>query len=122
MNTVNKLQAYTCTVKVENDPKGCYYVFDDEIQAKNKEEYKEIIKLRFLHTRGIPLEDNEIHVKPVKKMLKYKIQINDNLTLVAEGSDPEEAYNKVQKAIKNLKLLTPPPSKECWRFLGVVDE
>jgi hypothetical protein len=55
-------------------------------------------------------------------MLKYKIQINDNLTLLAEGNNPEEAYDKVQKAIKDLKLLTPPPSEECWRFLGVVDE
>jgi len=55
-------------------------------------------------------------------MLKYKIQINDNLTLLAEGNNPEEAYDKVQKAIKDLKLLTPPPSKECWRFLGVIDE
>jgi hypothetical protein len=56
------------------------------------------------------------------QMLKYKIQINDNLTLLAEGNNPEEAYDKVEKAIEELKLLTPPPSKECWRFLGVIDE
>jgi hypothetical protein len=56
------------------------------------------------------------------QMLKYKIQINDNLTLLAEGNNSEEAYDKVEKAIKGLKLLTPPPSKEFWKFMGVVDE
>ena len=56
------------------------------------------------------------------QMLKYKIQINDNLTLLAEGNNPEEAYDKVERAIEELKLLTPPPNKEFWRFMGVVDE
>jgi hypothetical protein len=57
-------------------------------------------------------------------MLKYKIQINENLTLLAEGNNPEEAYDKVQKAIKDLKLLKKEesPDRKFWKFMGVVDE
>ena len=57
-------------------------------------------------------------------MLKYKIQINENLTLLAEGNNPEEDYDKVQKAIKDLKLLKKEesPDRKFWKFMGVVDE
>jgi|32_taG_2_1085360.scaffolds.fasta_scaffold149037_1 hypothetical protein len=57
-------------------------------------------------------------------MLKYKIQINDNLTLLAEGNNPEEAYDKVEKAIEDLKLLKKEesPDRKFWKFMGVVDE
>jgi len=56
-------------------------------------------------------------------MLKYKIQINDNLTLLAEGNNPEEAYDKVEKAIEELKLLKKEesPDRKFWKFMGVVD-
>jgi hypothetical protein len=56
-------------------------------------------------------------------MLKYKIQINDNLTLLAEGNNPEEAYDKVEKAIEDLKLLKneQSPDRKFWKFMGVVD-
>ena len=57
-------------------------------------------------------------------MLKYKIQINENLTLLAEGNNPEEAYDKVEKAIEDLKLLKKEesPDRKFWKFMGVVDE
>ena len=56
-------------------------------------------------------------------MLKYKIQINDNLTLLAEGNTPGEAYDKAEKAIKDLKLLKKEesPDRKFWKFMGVVD-
>ena len=56
-------------------------------------------------------------------MLKYKIQINENLTLLAEGNNPEEAYDKVEKAIEDLKLLKKEesPDRKFWKFMGVVD-
>ena len=56
-------------------------------------------------------------------MLKYKIQINENLTLLVEGNNPEEAYDKVEKAIEDLKLLKKEesPDRKFWKFMGVVD-